>query len=117
MKHLIRILYSDYRISLEVFHSVTDGKGATLFLNSLVARYFEILGISLTNDGSFLNCKDVPSSEEIEDSFSANATNVKGNSHKEKVAYNIMGTIEEEGIVNTTNAIMNADEVKALAKK
>ena len=116
-KHLIRVLYSEYRISLEVFHAITDGRGATIFLNSLLARYFENLGYAISSCDSVLRYLDLPKEEEMEDSFFANASSKKGNSHKEQVAYNIRGTIEDEGIVNTTNGVMSVKEVKEIAKK
>lgn len=116
-RHLIRVLYSDYRISLEVFHSITDGRGATTFLNTLIARYIENKGGVLSNDDGILKHLDFPRQEELEDSFFANATKEKGSSHKEKVAYNIPGTIEDEGIVNSTLGIMSVSQVKEVAKK
>lgn len=36
---LIRILYSDHNIMLEVFHGISDGRGSLYFFNSLIARY------------------------------------------------------------------------------
>ncbi len=116
-KHLIRVLYSDYRLSLEVFHAITDGRGALTFLNSLIARYLENLGVKLSSNDGYLNYLDLPTQEEMEDSFFANATNEKGNSHKECSAYNIHGNVEDEGIVNTTNGVMSVNQVKEIAKK
>lgn len=116
-RHLVRVLFSDYRISVEVFHSITDGRGATMFLNSLIARYIENLGATLSSDDGILKHLDFPRQEEIEDSFFANATNEKGPGHREKPAYKIAGTIEDEGIVNSTLGIMSVKQVKEIAKK
>jgi len=46
---LIRVLYSDYKIILEVFHGITDGRGALYFFNSLLARYIERCGVNIEN--------------------------------------------------------------------
>ncbi len=35
----MRILYSDKRISVEIFHSLTDGYGGMMFFNALLAEY------------------------------------------------------------------------------
>ena len=35
----VRILYCDKRISVEIFHSLTDGFGGLVFLNALIAEY------------------------------------------------------------------------------
>lgn len=41
--HLFRILYYRNRISLEVFHAITDGTGATNFLKALTVNYLKLL--------------------------------------------------------------------------
>lgn len=41
-RYLFRVVYSDYRIGCEFFHSITDGTGGSTFLMSLLARYYEI---------------------------------------------------------------------------
>ena len=115
--HLIRVIYSKYRLSLEVFHAVSDGHGALMLLNSIIARYIENSGCQLSSTTGFLDHRDLPSQDELEDSFLANSTGAKGKSHKESSAYNIPGTIENEGIVNVTHAILSVNEVKEVAKK
>jgi len=40
--HLFRILYYKNRISLEVFHAITDGTGATNFLKALTVNYLKL---------------------------------------------------------------------------
>lgn len=115
--HCVRVLYSDFKIAVEVFHAITDGRGATTFLNSLLARYFELQGEAITYTGAVLNYLDLPAPEELEDSFFENATDEKASSHKEQVAYNIRGTILDEGIVNTTTGTLSVKEIKEIAKK
>lgn len=115
--HLIRVLYHKNRLSLEVFHAVSDGHGSTMLFNSLIARYLENLGVKLSSYEGCLNYLDLPTEEELEDSFYANATQAKGKSHKEIRAYNIKGTVEAEGIVNVTHAVMSVANVKEVAKK
>ncbi|MCR5553661.1 MAG: hypothetical protein K6F08_02850 [bacterium] len=116
-KHLIRVIYSKYRISLEVFHAVSDGHGSLILFNCLMARYLENIGKKIGQNNLVLNYNDVPTAEELEDSFLANATNQKGKGHREASAYNIAGTVEDEGIVNTTIATMSVNQVKEVAKK
>ncbi len=64
----IRVNYYENQIAVEFFHSATDGTGGIIFLNSLVRRYFQLLGI----DSDTTNCcdyRDTPSLEEIRDNF------------------------------------------------
>jgi len=114
-QHLIRVLYSKHRLSLEVFHAISDGHGAMTFLNSLIARYLENKGVKLSSGEGYLNYRDLPTQDEIEDSFITNASGAGGKSHKEKSAYNIRGTVMSDGLVNVTHAIMSVENVKEVA--
>jgi len=67
------------RISLEVFHSLTDGTGAVMFLKSLTYRYLELKGYKLESEGLVLTCDEKVRGEELEDSFVKYAT---GKPHK-----------------------------------
>ena len=71
-KPLFRVTYSDFRISLEIFHGVTDGKGAITFLKALLARYFNLIGIYVPETDGVLDISQKPKQEELEDSFIAN---------------------------------------------
>ena len=43
LKHnCLRVLYYRNRIAVEFFHSLTDGRGGSVFLANLVARYLEL---------------------------------------------------------------------------
>ena len=46
---LIRILYYEKRISVEVFHAISDGAGTLVFLRTLLAVYLRELGFSIPN--------------------------------------------------------------------
>ncbi len=63
------VFYYQNRISLEVFHSLTDGTGAVAFLKSLAYRYLERKGYKLNDEGKVLTFHQEPSLDELEDSF------------------------------------------------
>ncbi|MBQ9790862.1 MAG: hypothetical protein IJW24_04680, partial [Clostridia bacterium] len=90
--NLIRVIYDDFKICFECFHALADGRGSLMFLNSLLGRYFELLGHEITDDGTILSCKDMPRKEEIEDSFLKYYEKDKASRPKEKAAYKIKGT-------------------------
>ena len=48
---LFRTLYYGKRLSLEVFHSITDGTGAMEFLKALMYQYLKLLGNKVSSDG------------------------------------------------------------------
>ena len=63
--HLFRILYYKNRISLEVFHAITDGTGAMHFLTELTVNYLKLVsGESLPEVGPRRKIKS-----ELEDSY------------------------------------------------
>ncbi len=69
-RYLFRVVYSDYRIGCEFFHSITDGTGGSIFLMSLVARYYELkTGKEIKNFHSAKCVRDLPTPPEAEDSF------------------------------------------------
>lgn len=116
-KHLFRVLYYNKKISFEAFHALTDGFGALVFLNTLVARYLTLLGHKIEGKEGILNYLDKPSFCEVEDSFSRHANLKTRNPWKENKAYQITGTEEEYGKLNIINGVMSANSVKQKAKE
>lgn len=113
--HLVRILYFHHRISVEIFHSVSDGRGTLTFFNTLLYRYFSLQNKPLTGTLGCLNYLDIPSEEETQDAFMEVSNNGKCNPHKEQKALKIKGTPEDEGKGGTTYGLMSARAVKSLA--
>ena len=66
---LFRVSYFGKRISLEVFHALTDGTGAMVFLKTLTAQYLTLSGQGIFSDEDILDCEAYPSISETEDSF------------------------------------------------
>ena len=113
---LIRVLYNEYNVILEVFHGITDGRGAMFFFNSLIARYIELKGDVITN---YIGCSsylDLPTDEEVGDSFFRYYTEEKIKREKEKPAFKIKGNLMPAGMVNSVEGVMNVKKVKEIAK-
>lgn len=66
---LFYVLYHENRIALEVFHSLTDGKGGMEFLKSLVYQYLIETGLNLQHDDTVLHVQDKINIEETSDGF------------------------------------------------
>lgn len=116
-KHLIRILYTDYKISFECFHALSDGRGGLFFFNTLIARYLINIGESVPESDAYTNAKDLPTSAELEDSFLKNYTKEKCKRPKEKPAFKIKGELLPANVVNSTTFVMSSTEVKKIAKE
>ncbi|MDE7191002.1 MAG: hypothetical protein K2O35_00790 [Clostridia bacterium] len=115
--YVFRVLYHSHRISVEVFHSITDGTGNITFLKTLIMRYCELCGAQIENVGDILHYDDDPTPEEVEDSFSRFIDKSKGTlPRKEPSAYQIKGQREKRGVLNVTQGRMPFEQLHGVAK-
>lgn len=114
-KCAIRVLMYRNRIALEVFHSLTDGTGALIFLKTLVAEYIQQkYNVSVSNTNGVLSRLEDPSESELEDSFQKYAGKISA-SRNERTAYHITGTPEENGYLNVTSFSLDSSEILSKA--
>ena len=93
-KCAFRVICHENRIALEVFHSLTDGNGALVFLKTLTAEYLQQkYGAAIPNTCGILDRAEEPSEEELEDSFQKYAGKLSAD-RKERTAWHPSGTIE-----------------------
>ncbi len=112
-----RVLYHENRMSVEIFHSITDGNGGLVFAKSLAAEYTRRkYNIDIPCENGILNVNDPPKASELEDSFGKYVLPV-GTSRKEDIAYMLSGTPEDDGFLHITTGILDTDAALALAKK
>ncbi|MBE5921412.1 MAG: hypothetical protein E7269_01460 [Lachnospiraceae bacterium] len=101
-KCALRVIVYKHRIAIEMFHSITDGTGALVFLKSLLAEYLQQKhGIQIPNEQGVYDRLEEPGAEEFEDCFLKNAGSISA-SRKEKTAWQVYGTPEPGGFVNQT---------------
>lgn len=106
-----RIVVYKNRIALELFHSLTDGNGAMVFLKSLTAEYLEQkYGIDIPATEGVLDRREAPKAEELEDCFPRFA-GAKAVSRKDSIAWPIRGTEEENGFLHVTCFRMSVKDV------
>lgn len=113
----IRVNYIGNQISVEFFHSATDGTGGVIFLNSLLRRYFQRLGYKIDCTNCF-DYRDIPSLEEIRDNFAA--VTVKKNPPpcpKPVKSKMLNGTLQRGGKYVTVRGVMSASQLKSVAKQ
>lgn len=113
----IRVNYIGNQISVEFFHSATDGTGGIIFLNSLLRRYFQRLGHEIDCTNCF-DYRDIPSLEEIRDNFAS--VTVKKNPPpcpKPVKSKKLNGTLQHGGKYVTVRGVMSASQLKAVAKQ
>ena len=115
--YLFRVRVYKKRIALEIFHSLTDGTGGKVFLQTLVGEYLRLkYHISISYNEQVLNPDEEPTKEEFEDSFKS-FTGSNGSLEKDKKAYHMKGIKEPVHILNIITGKMSIDSVKREAKK
>ena len=106
-QNCLRILYFKNRIAVEFFHSLSDGRGGSVFLCNLVARYLELrYGITIPRDDMIRDLSETPPPEELEDSFWRYAAEVAAR-RKEAYSYRMHGTREARGFKHLTTGIVD----------
>lgn len=97
-----RVIVYKRRIAVEMFHSLTDGTGAMIFLKSLVAEYLQQkYNAPIPAECGILGRLEEPSEAELEDSFLKYAGNVSA-SRSERTAWRLTGTPESKGFLHVT---------------
>lgn len=86
---LFKVSYFRNRISLEVFHAITDGTGAINFLKELTCHYFRLLDEEKPDDNREVFSVDVTSN--FEDGYEKNYRKGKKTGFSTSRAYQIKG--------------------------
>ena len=98
----LRVIVYRNRIAVELFHSLTDGTGALIFLKNLVAEYLEQKhGISIPLEDGIIDRRAEPTDEELEDCFPKNAGAVPA-SRKDTDAWRMSGAPQKDGFLHLT---------------
>lgn len=114
--YLFRVYYYEKKISVDFYHALTDGRGASLFGCTLVAEYLRLKGYDIPSGYNVLDIKQKASPEELEDSFIKNAGSKAKLSRKNSWVYHAKGTKLPRHMVNITSGVINLQELKVLAK-
>lgn len=111
----LRVIVYQNRVSLEIFHSITDGNGALIFLKTLLAEYLQQkYGLAIPAEHGVLDRREEPREEELEDSFPKYAGPVQA-SRKGTNAFRMSGTPEPDGFLNVTCLELPVAEVLSKA--
>ena len=115
-KCAFRVLYYKNRMSVEIFHSITDGTGGMIFVKTLAAEYIRLkYSENVPCENGVLDISEEPTREELEDSFSRYASPVNPG-WKEPDAYAVRGTPEDDRFMHVVTGIIDSDEIRKTAK-
>ena len=114
---LIRFLYYEKRLSIEVFHALSDGAGALVLFRTFLAAYLREVGHDVPYAGpGLLDLREPPLKEEREDAYARyQGRRVLRGSWKGK-AYQNMGTAEPFYTLNVTMGYLPVDKLKAVTR-
>lgn len=111
-----RVLYFEKRITLETFHSLSDGTGAMEFLKSIVYEYLKEKGYELENEGKIYSEKII-NPYEYNDAFTLNYDKNNRLSLKEETAYKLKGELYPNNFNRFIKVTVNMDEFMNLVHK
>lgn len=114
--YLIRIYYYEKQLSLEVFHSLSDGGGALFFLRTLIAAYLFLQGIKIPPSDGVLDFTVPPDPEELEDAYIKYATSNVHTPRKQERAYRLHGTKEPFYTLNIIQGTLQVSEALKVSK-
>lgn len=117
LKHLIEIYYHRQRISIEVFHAVTDGRGGMEFLKTLTLAYLREKGFAVDAEGMMLDANDQVTKAELEDSFTTKVTKGKHTWLPTANAFHLTGTYFKHPGHYLTHLHFNTTELIKLARE
>lgn len=114
--YLFRVTYYKKRINLEVFHALTDGKGAINFLKELTYQYLRLAHRELSE--KYPDKLSSQTSLNTEDSFIKNYKKSRfQKSYKSEKAFLLKGSTFVKGKMGVIHGHMSVDAVKSAAKK
>ena len=115
--YLFRVLHYQSRISLEVFHALTDGTGGLVFLKTLAAQYLRLGGAEIPPGYGILDLNEKPVKEELEDAYRKIPLNGAHFSRREARAFHLKGIWEMPHTLHLVSASLSVAALKAEAKK
>jgi NRPS condensation-like uncharacterized protein len=69
---LLRIVYGARHFTLEVLHTVCDGRSLAMAASSILIRYYRLLAVNADTTG-FVDCDAAPNPEESQDAYATHA--------------------------------------------
>ena len=116
-RYLIRIYYYQKRISLEVFHSVSDGNGALFLLRTITAVYLRLQGHEIPDGMGVLNIEEEPAPEELEDSYMKYASSRFCPPRSQGKAYRVRGTQEPPNTLIIICGVIPVDDLLRVTRQ
>lgn len=116
-RYLMRIYYYRNRISLEMFHSLSDGNGALFLLRTITAIYLRLQGHAIPDGNGIMDIHETPHPEEMEDAYIRYASSRVKSPRTQGRAYRIRGHKEPFYTLNIIQGLISVNDLKQTAQK
>ncbi|MEY3431531.1 MAG: hypothetical protein RIS53_429 [Bacillota bacterium] len=116
-KHLIEVYFHRNRISIEVFHAISDGRGGMEFLKTLTLSYLREKGYTVDSEGIMFDADDQVTHAELEDSFASKVSKGKSAWLASNKAYHLKGTYFEHNGHYLTHLHLNTEACILIARQ
>lgn len=113
---LVRFYYYRSRISIEVFHALSDGAGAMVFFRALLAEYLRQTGVNVPEGEGIPSPGEPPRPEELEDAYTRYAGKHAFGLRRLPRAYANLGTPEPFYTFHVTMGFVPLDRVRERAR-
>ncbi len=114
--YLFRVIHYENRISIEFFHSLTDGSGALVFLKTLTARYLTLKGFPIPATNGILPLDEPPRPEEMEDGTKRYARPIPRVTRRQSAAWHLRGVPEPKGRIHVVTARIPLPAIREQAR-
>lgn len=113
--YLFKVYYYEKRISVEFYHTITDGYGASRFFMTLIAEYLRCTGKNIPCGESVFDLTEKPRPEESEDSYMKNCNSKAKAKRIQKFTYRFKGERLPKHYLCVTTGYMPVSAVKEKA--
>ena len=113
--YLFKVYYHEKQFSVEFYHSMTDGFGASRFFMTLTAVYLRLTGKEIPCGESVYDINEKPRPEESEDSYSKNCCSKAKAKRLQKFTYRFKGERLPKHYLNVTIGFMPVSVLKEKA--
>lgn len=114
-----RVMYSDKSIIVELFHSITDGKGGVIFLKSLLFEYLKLkenINVEKLETWDILNVEDSPLQSELRDEYKEIIADSPSSNIKETKNNIFQFKSKNDTHLSLTNFNFDINKIKPVAK-
>lgn len=112
-----RVLYYGDRISVEYFHSLTDGTGGMVFLKTLLAVYLRLLGVWVPEGEGIWDVNGTPEPGETANEFPKAAAAGKASGFTGKAAVQMSGRVSHTKPCRVLHFKLDAAQLAAAARE